>query len=300
MSVPAADVAAPLALGSSARPLSARLIAHATAPLAPTRRQAFEQAVRALPRAWLDNLEREIAHTVTAAGKSLDRCLADLDAFNSLGPDVENDAWYDEPMAFTSMHLDALLPGFSQRRHLCTRGQALTHASAATYILDVGSGSGRLSALLADARPDWRFTLVDRSPHARHFAAAMHAARGTGARVWCLQGDLARLPAPDAGIDLVIAAEVLEHAPEPARSTQELLRVLRPGGWLAVSVPIDLDIAMHPTVFASEAEILRFFDAYPLDLCESVVVAPDPSIDAIADVFPGFAGCVNAIFRKHF
>ena len=89
------------------------------------------------------------------------------------------------------------------------------------------------------------------------------------------------------------------HCCPGSRSAQELLRVLRPGGWLAVSVPIDLDIAMHPTVFANEAEILRFFGAFPLDLCESVVVAPDPSIDAIADVFPGFAGCVNAIFRKH-
>jgi SAM-dependent methyltransferase len=299
MSATTAEVADPLAPECTGRPLSARLIGHALATLPSPRRHACEQAYRALPAAWFDDLEREIAHTVAAAGTSLDRCLGDLDAFNALAADVENDAWYDEPKAFTSMHLDALLPGFSRRRHLRTLDQALRHASAAGDVLEVGSGSGRLSELMADARGDWRFTLVDRSAHARRFAAAIHASRGTGARVRCVQGDLARLPAPSASAGLVIAAEVLEHAPDPARSTQELLRVLRPGGWLAVSVPIDLDIAMHPTVFASEAEILRFFGAFALTLCESAVVAPDPSTDAIADVFPGFAGCVNAIFRKH-
>ena len=165
MSALAADVAAPPAPGSSAGPLSARLIAHAMAPLAPPRRQAFEQALRALQSTGADDLEREIAHALTAAGKSLDHCLADLDAFNNLGPEVENDAWYDEPMAFTSMHLDALLPGFSQRRHLCTRAQALTHASAAACMAaakcrawglrstSVNRQSGRASARSADRRP---------------------------------------------------------------------------------------------------------------------------------------------------
>jgi SAM-dependent methyltransferase len=49
----------------------------------------------------------------------------------------------------------------------------------------------------------------------------------------------APLPFDDAGFDLVVADHVLEHvdaeqAPEVA---QELLRVLRPGGWLAARTP---------------------------------------------------------------
>jgi ubiquinone/menaquinone biosynthesis C-methylase UbiE len=286
-----------LACVTAQHPLSLRLVRHAVRALpAPRRRDAFDAYV-AMPPAYFDDMERELAHVLVASGQSLDACLRDLDAFNALTPEVENDAWYDQPRAFTSMHLDALLLGFSRRRLRVTRDQLRCAVREPARVLEVGSGSGRLAGLLADAAPDWRFTLVDRSAAAMRFASWLHAARGSGDRVRCLKGDLAALPAPDGSVDVVVAAEVLEHAPEPARSVQEMLRVLRPGGWLAVSVPVALDIAMHPTVFHGTDEVLAFFEQFPLEPLESVLVKPEPRLDAIAEVFPGFPGCVNAVFR---
>jgi SAM-dependent methyltransferase len=58
-----------------------------------------------------------------------------------------------------------------------------------------------------------------------------------GASADIKQGDALELPFPDGEFDRVVAAEVLEHIPADIQAIQELVRVLRPGGTLAVSVP---------------------------------------------------------------
>ncbi len=45
------------------------------------------------------------------------------------------------------------------------------------------------------------------------------------------------LPFPDGFFDLVIASEILEHIPDDRTAIAEAVRVLRPGGRLAVTVP---------------------------------------------------------------
>ncbi len=51
------------------------------------------------------------------------------------------------------------------------------------------------------------------------------------------QGDALSLPFADGEFDRVVAAEVLEHIPDDAAAIAELVRVLRPGGTIAVTVP---------------------------------------------------------------
>ncbi|HEY6698234.1 MAG TPA: class I SAM-dependent methyltransferase [Acidimicrobiales bacterium] len=51
------------------------------------------------------------------------------------------------------------------------------------------------------------------------------------------RGDATRLPYPDGTFDRIIAAEVLEHIPDDEAAINELARVLRPGGSMAVTVP---------------------------------------------------------------
>jgi SAM-dependent methyltransferase len=58
-----------------------------------------------------------------------------------------------------------------------------------------------------------------------------------GAQADVKEGDALSLPFADGEFDRVVAAEVLEHIPADLQAIDELVRVLRPGGTLAVSVP---------------------------------------------------------------
>ena len=52
-----------------------------------------------------------------------------------------------------------------------------------------------------------------------------------------LRADALALPFPDDSFDRVIAAEILEHVPQDRAAIAEIVRVVRPGGLVAVSVP---------------------------------------------------------------
>ncbi|MGI9605859.1 MAG: class I SAM-dependent methyltransferase [Acidimicrobiales bacterium] len=53
-------------------------------------------------------------------------------------------------------------------------------------------------------------------------------------------GDVTRLPFPDASFDRIIASEILEHIDDDHGALRELVRILRPGGTLAATVPATL------------------------------------------------------------
>ncbi len=55
-----------------------------------------------------------------------------------------------------------------------------------------------------------------------------------------VQGDGTRLPFADDSFDKVIASEVLEHVPDDIAAYTELMRVVKPGGTVAVTVPATL------------------------------------------------------------
>jgi SAM-dependent methyltransferase len=52
------------------------------------------------------------------------------------------------------------------------------------------------------------------------------------------RADLTHLPFPDASYDAVLASHVLEHIPDDRRALREVRRVLRPGGFAALPVPV--------------------------------------------------------------
>ncbi|MCW2830085.1 MAG: rebM 3 [Aeromicrobium sp.] len=58
-----------------------------------------------------------------------------------------------------------------------------------------------------------------------------------GAEADIKEGDALSLPFADGEFDRIVAAEILEHIPADIQAIDELVRVLRPGGTLAVSVP---------------------------------------------------------------
>jgi SAM-dependent methyltransferase len=59
-----------------------------------------------------------------------------------------------------------------------------------------------------------------------------------------LELDVTDLALPDDAFDAILCSHVLEHVPDDRRAMRELQRVLEPGGWCIVMVPIDLGRAV--------------------------------------------------------
>jgi len=122
--------------------------------------------------------------------------------------------------------------------------QALDQVPA-PFVLDVGTGTGRLPrALLFQPRFRGRIVGVDIS---RRMLA--QAARLTGphaGRVTLIWQDAQALPFLDDTFDAVTCLEVLEFTPDPKGVLRELVRVLRPGGVLLVSNRVGPDAPLLP------------------------------------------------------
>jgi SAM-dependent methyltransferase len=108
-------------------------------------------------------------------------------------------------------------------------------------LLDLGAGAGRHA--FEAARRGARVVPFDLDAAALKDAAAtllamLEAGEATGGTFpGCVTGDATRLPFADGAFDRVIASEVLEHVPDDRAAIAELVRVLRPGGTVAVTVP---------------------------------------------------------------
>ncbi|WP_016935476.1 methyltransferase domain-containing protein [Rhodococcus sp. R1101] len=133
-------------------------------------------------------------------------------------------------------------------------------------VVDVGCGSGfHLLMFAADAR-----AVTGIEPHPPLVAAARARVRDLPS-VTVAEGAAADMPVPDASVDLVHARTAYFFGPGCGAGILEAMRVLRPGGALAV---VDLDATAHPygdwmrddLPHYDPAAVERFFDAQGFDL----------------------------------
>jgi SAM-dependent methyltransferase len=99
-------------------------------------------------------------------------------------------------------------------------------------VLDVGSGTGALTAAIAAAAP--ASTIVGVDPTEAYVASAQ--ARLSGDRVRFEVGDARRLRFDAASFDRTLSALMLNFVPAPATALREMCRVTRPGGTVAAAV----------------------------------------------------------------
>lgn len=110
-----------------------------------------------------------------------------------------------------------------------------------TKVIDVGCGAGRHAFeayrrgadVVAFDRDETELRSVDTI--LRAMAETGEAPAAASAKV--VVGDALKLPYADETFDCVIASEILEHIPHDDSAISELIRVLKAGGTLAVSVP---------------------------------------------------------------
>ena len=128
-------------------------------------------------------------------------------------------------------HLEALERShfwFGPRRRLLVRLLERAEERGASAAVDLGCGCGGFLAELAR-----RYAVV---VGIDAYGESLAVARSRAAGAVLVEGDACRVPLAGDQFDLAVALDVLEHL-EPARLLREARRLVRPGGWLLVSVP---------------------------------------------------------------
>ena len=110
---------------------------------------------------------------------------------------------------------------------------------------DLGCGSGLILCDVLKQKPLWTGHGLDISPASIDYAERLSRYRQVKERAEFSVGDMIRLPYPDASLDLVIASEVIEHAPDPRGVMAEIARVLLPGGKLVLTIPLESHAVAH-------------------------------------------------------
>jgi ubiquinone/menaquinone biosynthesis C-methylase UbiE len=112
--------------------------------------------------------------------------------------------------------------------------------------LDAGSGTGTLAKRLRD---ELGITIyeVDDSPYSEE---------NSHRNKWFFTGDIKSINLPDNSYDCIFCIDVLEHIHKPEEALTELHRILRPNGYLILSVPSHMclwgahdELAGHVTRF---------------------------------------------------
>lgn len=110
--------------------------------------------------------------------------------------------------------------------------ERLTKVNPGLKLLDVGAGSGTITASLAKYIPQGSLVATDISDEV--LARAESFARAAGAtNVTCQKADIYNLPFPNASFDVTHASQVLCHLSRPEEALAEMMRVTKPGGVVA-------------------------------------------------------------------
>lgn len=118
---------------------------------------------------------------------------------------------------------------FVGRRGLFAREIRRAGLPSDSSVLDIGTSTGtnlRLLRQLGFTRVEG----IDSSPDAIRFCAE----KGLGA---VRLSDVCAMPFPNEAFDLVLATDIIEHVDEDALALREIVRVLRPGGHVLLTVP---------------------------------------------------------------
>ncbi|MEO5343689.1 MAG: methyltransferase domain-containing protein [Gammaproteobacteria bacterium SHHR-1] len=112
-------------------------------------------------------------------------------------------------------------------------------------VLDLACGPGLISCLLARMVAGGQVLGLDLSPQLLDEARA-HAAQAGLANLSFQQGDAYALELADGGVDFVYARFLFQHLKRPEQALSEIMRVLRPGGILAIADVDDAWLSLYP------------------------------------------------------
>jgi ubiquinone/menaquinone biosynthesis C-methylase UbiE len=147
-------------------------------------------------------------------------------------------------------------------------------------VLDVACGNG--NATIPAAKTGAKVTGIDLTPSL--LEAGRADAKEAGVEIEWIEGDAQKLPFDDASFDVVISVFGCMFVPDQSAEAQEMARVLKPGGRMAVCAwtpegnmgKMFMTIAAHrapppegfqsPILWGNEEHVRELFDGTGLDL----------------------------------
>src|SRR5713226_402172 len=142
----------------------------------------------------------------------------------------------NEPLrheTYTHGHAPATVRQHAQRTAEEAAAFLLPELRAGMRLLDVGCGPGSITRGLAERVAPGEVVGLDLSRETLAAARGDAAARGL-VNLHYQEGSVYDLPFPDASFDVAYAHQVLQHLRERGAALREMLRVVRPGGLVAV------------------------------------------------------------------
>lgn len=110
--------------------------------------------------------------------------------------------------------------------HLLPTLRSLAATTPALALLDVGAGSGTITAsFAAEMPPGGHIVATDISDEILEKAARYAEEAGVGGMVQTRRANVYELPFAEGSFDVVHASQVLAHLDEPGRAVAEMVRV---------------------------------------------------------------------------
>ena len=136
----------------------------------------------------------------------------------------------------------------------------LRHDPGEGRVLDVGCGTGEMTARLAETFP--RATFIGIDVEEPHLERARQRCAAFGARVRFETGDALDLAFDDETFDMVVCRHVIQAVSDAARVLAEIKRVLRPGGRAHVIAEDYGMLHCYPTELDADGFWQRFPQRY--------------------------------------
>lgn len=165
--------------------------------------------------------------------------LQDKQAEVIVGSGTPEDEWLDDTKGYKVRKTHLELLGL-----MSLRGQK---------ILDAGCGPGTYGIMLAQAGNEvWGVEISSESAQ-----VANQRAKQKGVDFTARVGDLESLPFDDSIFDICFCGWVLHHFPDINKAVSELVRVLKPGGMIALAEPNESNLALRFSRFIEDLPLFR-------------------------------------------